>query len=157
MFLSLCVNGLREDSLLFVQMVQLLLQSFLLSMIFLRLLYANAVVLCYLIQFFKAHFQFFKLCKLLVSKFFRLLIIFIQFLKLFSEVSKSSRSFRNLLHHVWLVFSNYMIKFLLTFQLVYFELPFKFILLFYLFLGNPQVTFKIDQKVRLLNNLEAFF
>ena len=79
----------------------------------------------------------------------------LELLELFCEVDETLSGVLDLLEDVRLTLLDYLIKLLLSFELVYFKLSFELLLLFDLFFSRPQVAFKVYQEIRLLNKFES--
>ena len=100
--------------------------------------------------------QFFKLVDLLVSELFSFDVLFFKLGQLFGQERKPVSRFLDLLEYIRLTLFNDVVKFLLTLELIDFELPFQFFLLFDLLLSCLEVTFQIEQEVGLLHKFETF-
>ena len=59
--------------------------------------------------------------------------------------------FLDLFKHIGLTLLNDVIKFLLTFELIDLKLTLEFFLLLDLLFSCPQITFQIEEEIRLLN------
>lgn len=79
----------------------------------------------------------------------------LELLELFCEVDETLSGVLDLLEDVRLTLLDYLIKLLLSFELVYFKLSFELLLLFDLFFSRPQVAFQVYQEIRLLNKFES--
>ena len=112
-------------------------------------------MLCNLVQFLKPCSEFLQLINLLVSYFLSFNIFCFQFGKLFCQVGKPMCCFLDLLQHIRFTLLDYIIKFLLSLKLIYLQLPFKLLLLFYLFFSSLQITLEVEQEIRLLNKLKT--
>ena len=89
LFAGLCIDGLSQNSFLFVELLELICKLFLLSLAFLRFVDTDTIVLGNRIQFGHATLQLIQLFDLLTPQLFSLHIFVLQLRKFLSEVSQA--------------------------------------------------------------------